>query len=84
MGLFDRLVGGASAPNGQGQQNQPDPRQGYFQMKQNPTKFFAQLGINIPDGMSNPYEIAAYIKKTNQIPIEKLTMAEKLDRGRPR
>lgn len=84
MGLFDRIAGGAASPNGQGQRNQPDPRQGYQQMMQDPAGFFAPLGVNIPSGMTDPQEIISYLQSSGQIPNNVFNGAMRLFNRRPR
>lgn len=81
MGLFDRLAKGA-----QGQQSgqQPDPRQGYQQMMQDPAGFFAPLGLNIPTGMSDPQEIINYLRSSGQLPDNMFSTAMNLFNRRPR
>lgn len=84
MGLFDRLAGGAAPANGQERKNQPDPRQGYQQMMQDPAGFFAPLGLNIPAGMNDPQEIISYLQNSGQIPNNVFNGAMRLFNRRPR
>lgn len=37
------------------------------QIKSNPGSFLRQRGINIPQGMSNPNDIIAYLMKTGKV-----------------
>jgi len=84
MGLFHRSMGGAASPNGQGQQSQPDPRQGYQQMMQDPSGFFAPLGLNIPAGMNDPQEIINYLRNSGQIPDNMFSTAMNIFNRRPK
>lgn len=83
MGLRDRLFGGAATPSSQ-QQNHPDPRQGYQQMMQDPSGFFAPLGLNIPAGMSDPQEIINHLRSSGQIPDNMFSTALNIFNRRPR
>lgn len=75
MGLFDKLVGNGSAggqaqPSGQtGTQPQitPEMRQDIVNIKNNPAAFLRQQGLNIPDNMTDPRQIAVYLLRSGQI-----------------
>lgn len=73
MGLLDKLVGNNTAggqPSGQtGAQPQitPEMRQDIVNIKSNPAAFLRQQGLNIPDNMMDPRQIAVYLLRTGQI-----------------
>jgi hypothetical protein len=89
MGLFDRLMGGAAAPNQQAQQNVPDPRQGFQQMVSNPSAFFNGLTVNgrkisVPEGMTDGYEIGKYLLDSKQITQQMYNAAMQMAKKAPR
>ena len=83
MSLFDRI--------GQqgGQQSRPqqpmDPRQAMEQMQRavadiqkDPRGMIRKAGIEIPEGMTNPREIANYLMQNGNIPSQRLQMAQNM------
>ena len=90
MGLFDRLVGSNPSLGQQGQQqNRPDPRQGFRQMMNDPAGFFSGITYNgrqiqIPQGMTNGYEIGRYLVESGQISQEMYDMAMQAEKKAPR
>lgn len=79
MGLFDRHREQSPAQSGQ-----PNARQGFQQMQQNPAAFFGQLGVNIPEGMSDPGQIINHLKTSGQIPGNVFNSAMQVFNRRPK
>ena len=79
MGLFDRH----KTQQGVGQQS-ADPRMGFQQMQQNPASFFGQLGVNIPEGMTDPGQIINHLKTSGQIPGNVFNQAMQVYNRRPK
>lgn len=77
MGLFDRHREQAPA-------DQPNARMGYQQMQQNPAAFFGQLGVNIPEGMTDPGQIINHLKTSGQIPGNAFNQAMQVYNRRPK
>lgn len=84
MGLFDQLRRQPSQPTPQ----QMDPRQAQqaFQndlasLKANPIAYAKAHGKNIPDGMTDPNQMAQYLLKSTQVNNPRYQMAMRLISG---
>ena len=60
---------------------QPNPY--YQQMQQNPAAFFGQLGLNIPEGMTDSQQIIDHLRNSGQIPSNVFNAAMQLYNRRP-
>ena len=85
MGLFDQL---GHQPLGQPAQQQVDPRQAQqaFQndlasLKADPIAYAKAHGKNIPDGMTDPNQMAQYLLKSTQVNNPRYQMAMRLING---
>lgn len=72
MGLFDKLGQKIAPVLTQEQRPQipqitPEMQQDIVNIKSNPTAFLRQQGLNIPDNMTDPRQIAVYLLQTGQI-----------------
>ena len=81
MGLFDQLGNRPSQPT----QQQTNPRQAQqaFQndlasLKANPVAYAKAHGKNIPDGMTDPNQMAQYLLKSTQVNNPRYKMAMRL------
>lgn len=79
MSIFDR-IGQQSAP-----QQDMDPRQAMQQMQRavadiqkDPRGMIRKSGHDIPEGMTNPREIANYLMQNGNIPSQRLQMAQNM------
>ena len=84
MGLFDQLRRQPSQPT----QQQMDPRQAQqaFQndlasLKADPIAYAKAHGKNIPDGMTDPNQMAQYLLKSTQVNNPRYQMAMRLING---
>lgn len=84
MGLFDQLGNRPSQPT----QQQTDHRQAQqaFQndlasLKANPVAYAKAHGKNIPDGMTDPNQMAQYLLKSTQVNNPRYQMAMRLING---
>lgn len=80
MSIYDRI--GQSGPQ---QQAMPDPRQAMEQMQRavsdiqrDPRGMIRKAGYDIPDGMTNPREIANYLMRQGNVPSPRLQMAQNM------
>ncbi len=85
MGLFDQLK---NQPLPQPTQQQIDPRQAQqaFQndlasLKANPIAYAKAHGKNIPEGMTDPNQMAQYLLKSTQVNNPRYQMAMRLLNG---
>lgn len=79
MSIFDRI--GQGGP----QQQAMDPRQAMQQMQQavadiqkDPRGVIRKAGYDIPEGMTNPREIANYLMNQGRVPSPRLQMAQNM------
>lgn len=84
MGLFDQLGNRPSQPT----QQQMDPRQAQqaFQhdlasLKADPIAYAKAHGKNIPDGMTDPNQMAQYLLKSTQVNNPRYQMAMRVING---
>ena len=80
MSIYDR-IGKQGAP----QQQAIDPRQAVAEMQRavadiqkDPRGMIRKSGLDIPEGMTNPREIANYLMQSGNIPSQRLQMAQNM------
>ena len=80
MSIFDRI--GQGVPQ---QQTVTDPRQAMEQMqravadiRRDPRGMIRKAGYDIPEGMTNPREIANYLMNQGRVPSPRLQMAQNM------
>lgn len=69
--LANKAMGNMSGPMG----NMQQMMQAFQQFKADPVAALKQKGINIPDGMTNPQEIAQHMINSGQMPQSRLNEA---------
>ena len=84
MGLFDQLGNKSSQPTQQ--QTDPIQAQQAFQndlasLKSDPIAYAKAHGKNIPDGMTDPNQMAQYLLKSTQVNNPRYQMAMRLING---
>jgi hypothetical protein len=71
MSLFDSL--------GQKQMSKaPSPQDQLNVLKQNPVSTIKQAGFNIPEGMTDPWQMIQYLISSGQVSNPRLQMAQRM------
>ena len=71
MSLFDSL----------GQKQAPPPpnfQEQLNSLKRNPVSIIKQAGFNVPDGMTDPLQMAQYLIQSGQVSNPRVQMAQRL------
>lgn len=71
MGIFDNL-GRPAQPQ---QRQQMNPQQSFQQLQRNPASFLGQVGLNVPENMSDPNQIINYLTQSGQLPQSRYQQA---------
>lgn len=75
MSIFSNL--------GQGRQpQQQDPRQAVQQIKADPSAFLQRAGLTVPEGMTDPLQMARHLLDSGQVTGPRAQLARRLMGGR--
>lgn len=77
MSLFDQLGRGQQgAP--QGAQQRVTPMDAMRQLQNDPAGVLSQAGYSIPEGMTNPYQIAQHLRQSGQLSQARYQAAQQM------
>ena len=72
MSIFDSLVAGNKQ-----QMRAPaiSAQQAMEQLQSNPAQVLGQIGLNIPDGMTDPQQMVQHLMQSGQVPQNRISQA---------